>query len=313
MSAEKIRSNRTESIGAAIAWHYPELRSLRVTPVARSSANVQYYLTDASNTVIYFVKDFLLQEEPHTFLSNEIEAVALLTKSVDLFLPECLAIADPEANLYLLLRQQVSGIPLSEVLHDPTAASSEIVAEAAGILAQIHSISAATWAHHLSGPADTHTTWEEYFTDHITHELTRASTRGLLNTRQIDFFQSKLAEIPLGENRVPTLVHGDFSSENILISRDKQRVMTVIDFELARFWLPSWDLTRIKQVGDFSNYFDHFMQTYTELTGNYPDILLAEIDYYAAFESLVFWNWAWARPSLRHAVDQSIKQTIPPV
>jgi len=310
MALERFISSRGDCICLAITQHYPQLESLKLISSTNNSSNLLFQLVDEFGTVKYFVKDFVLQEEPKTSLDNEIEANALLSSNLEVPLPESLALCDPQANIFCLIRQNVPGIPLSSVLSDPTGSLKNIVTESASILAQMHKITSNTWTHHLNNHEGSYTTWKEYFAVRMRKEIKRATERGILQKRQLGFFQSKLDQIPDDRNPLPTFVHGDYSPDNIVISKDTQHVATIVDFELARIWIPIWDLTRIKQVGGYGNYFDHFIQSYAEMTSDDPNDLLEEVDFYAPFENLIFWNWGWNKPSLRKEIIKGIQQTI---
>ncbi len=127
----------------------------------------------------------------------------------------------------------------------------------------------------------------------------------------VDFYEQKLSDPILKENGThPSLCHGDFTPQNIIIDPDTHKIEGLIDFEVSKYWIPGWDLTRVNAALEYPSVNrdlrDSFLEGYSSAVRiNINDIRI-QIAYYKFFESLNYWIWGWDRPKFHNDIKADI-------
>ena len=141
--------------------------------------------------------------------------------------------------------------------------------------------------------------------------LKSALNRGILNQEHLDFFEKRLLDPFLKNNSMPpSLCHGDFAPQNIIIDTDTAKIAGIIDFESAKYWIPDWDLTRVNAAIEYHgvnrDLYDSFLEGYVSVGRMNADDIKSQINYYKPFESLNYWVWGWDKPRFREEIKADV-------
>lgn len=258
------------------------------------------YLTDASSLgrPAYYLKSYATGADGTTRARTEKATIDLLHKKTTLPVAEVFQLYDDSADTYHLLQKEIPGVPLSEALSLLDGAHAvALMEQLVGYLAQIHQITADSFGGVDSALSQRYISWRDCFAQNVRLKLDYAKKHKIVNSLSIQFFEKRLEGHTYDESAAPALIHGDISLGNLLVNPSTFEITGILDFELARFWQPAWELTRVNanMFPDRPDLVDIFFHSYSAATKSDYAEMKRQVDYYKAFESLDFWVWGWGQ------------------
>ena len=300
-----------EFLLSSLTEQYPQFKNFDISVLKRSQANDLYMLMldNDSFRQQFILKDYSGRSNAAEVIETQLTVEELIRRNTDVPVLVSLAMVNHQAGLYSIIQPKIPGITIKRLLQtDEENTVRPFVEQSAAVLAQIHNIKAENFGDVIKSGSH-FKTWGDCFGSYVTQQLEIGIRNRIFTAPHADFFIQRIRNFDHTSLRTPTLQHGDFHSGNILVDINLGNIAGIIDFELARFWIPEWDITRCKQVAYPNNprLADVFVKSYAENVGTSIDNLLEQVEFYRSFESLFFSVWGWKR---NEELTQQIKQDI---
>lgn len=287
-------------------------------PVDRPSQNTLLYFSNPGHKS-YYLKIFSdkpdeMGESSEMKAQRELIVSRLIQETLGIPTSRSIYLGEDNFGSVALLQEEVFGLPFDTLMNEannfPRESIENIALEAGIYLSRIHRITSSSFGD-ISNIGDKFLTWEDCFTQNMTKHLEIGLGLGILNKKHVDYFIDRLNSPLLNRfSSTPTLCHGDFAPQNIIIDTDSYRIAGIVDFELAKYWIPGWDLVRscvaLELTKVNSDLMDAFIKGYASLGRLSEDDIRLQIEYYKPFENLNYWIWAWSKSGLQDKIKADI-------
>jgi aminoglycoside phosphotransferase (APT) family kinase protein len=265
------------------------------TSITSQKGEASVVLCRAESGKTFYVKDFSQTSSPAASLAREIEVSSLIRDIAGVPTPRISPVIDGERGIYLGVMDEVLGVSLDKLFERLPEAESARLSEAAGAaLSRIHKIKGDYFGD-LNGQ-DQSSIWAECFGREVVRSLNYCVSQAVLSNSQAAGFMERLSSLDV-QAETPTLIHGDYLPQNIIIDTTLKQINGILDFELSRFWIAEWDITHILATlfGDNPATRQGFLKGYVSSSGADSQSLLQAVNYYSPFESLFYWTKGWSR------------------
>ncbi len=288
--------------------------------VDRPSQNTLLYFSHDASPYLksYYLKIFPntpdeMGELPELKVQRELIVSRLIRETLGIHTSQSTYLGKDKSGYAAILLEEVRGVPFDTLMNGSNFSRDSLRAiahEVGTYLSRIHGITAPYFGD-VGDAGDKFPDWKDCFTQDTLRHLEFGLSLGVLHQAHVNYFTDRLTSPILTHCRVrPTLCHGDFAPQNIIINPDTQRIAGIVDFELAKYWIPGWDLTRVSAAFENSrenmDLSDAFHEGYASVGKMNKDDITIQVNYYKPFESLNYWIWQWNKPGFHGDIKRDI-------